>query len=142
GLPRTVSRSRDSRDGPGRRTAIRDADADGRPMTGCLLALALQVVPTISPPPGIAGSTMTAPPRITISGRVLGADGRPSRPAQVRTFSVEPPLIGAVTATDDDGRYEFALPIGEYTMSASRVGYLALQYGQRRPTDKGEHVRV
>lgn len=111
-------------------------------MTGFLLALALQVAPTISPPPGTAGSTTTAPPRITIRGRVLGVDGRPIRHAQVQTFSVEPPLIGAVTATDDDGRYEFAIPVGEYTMSASRVGYLALQYGQRRPTDKGEHVRV
>lgn len=45
--------------------------------------------------------------------------------------------------TDDDGRYEFTtLPAGRYGVRASKGGYVAIEYGQRRPFEKGRPIEV
>jgi hypothetical protein len=66
-----------------------------------------------------------------IRGRVTAADtGRPLRGVQVGAFSETVPPYQ--TVTDADGRYEIAqLPAGEFTVSATQDGYVAVIYGQR-----------
>ena len=85
------------------------------------------------------GGTRTA----AISGRVLGTDGKtPLRRAIVRLTSSALPRRLTVRA-DLQGRYAFPdLPAGRYTVSASKPGYLALEYGQRRPFEPGRRIEL
>jgi protocatechuate 3,4-dioxygenase beta subunit len=78
-----------------------------------------------------------------ISGRVLGADGTtPLRRAIVRLTSSALPRRLTVRA-DLQGRYAFPdLPAGRYTVSARKAGYLALEYGQRRPFEPGRRIEL
>ncbi len=47
------------------------------------------------------------------------------------------------TLTDGEGRYEFTdVPLGSFTLIASKTGYTTLQYGQRRPFEPGRQVTV
>jgi hypothetical protein len=73
-----------------------------------------------------------------ISGRVVTADGtRPLRRVQI---SVSSPDLGEsrTVSTGTQGTFEIEeLPAGRYTVSASRAGFLGLQYGQRRPGRRG-----
>jgi len=51
--------------------------------------------------------------------------------------------IRRVVTTDMQGRYEFAdLPEGRYNVSASKGGFVTLQFGQRRPYEPGRPVNV
>lgn len=79
-----------------------------------------------------------------ISGRVLAADtGRPVKRARIT-------LIGAAAGggrgggtamSDDQGRYTIAeLAAGNYTVSASKSGFVDAVYGQRRPLQAGTPV--
>jgi hypothetical protein len=71
---------------------------------------------------------------------VLTQAGTPLRRAQVMIF--EGPLRRQTT-TDADGRYAFAgLPAGRFNITASKAGYLGLQYGQKRPNQPGTPVIV
>jgi len=75
-----------------------------------------------------------------LRGRVLSADsGGPVRRAQVRINS---PDIGSKSAmTDAEGRFEFRdLPAGRFTMSATKAGYVTIQYGQTRPFESGKPI--
>jgi Carboxypeptidase regulatory-like domain len=75
-----------------------------------------------------------------LRGRVLSADtGGPVRRAQVRITS---PDIGSKSAlTDGEGRYEFRdLPAGRFNMSATKAGYVTIQYGQTRPFESGKAI--
>jgi hypothetical protein len=77
-----------------------------------------------------------------ISGRVLAAEtGAPLRRAQVRIMG---PDIGAKAAlTDAEGRYEFRdLPAGRFNLSASKSGYVMVQYGQTRPFEGGRPIEL
>src|SRR5215471_19309458 len=68
-----------------------------------------------------------------IRGRVTAADtGAPLRHAQLQLSS---PQTGSQTGTTDaDGRFEFGrLAAGQYTLTATKIGYLRAQYGQRGP---------
>lgn len=79
----------------------------------------------------------------SIKGRVTAADtGRPVRRVQVRVSS--PDLTEAKSmSTTAEGVFEFKdLPAGRYTISATRPGYLTLQYGQRRPGEPGRPVQL
>lgn len=68
--------------------------------------------------------------------------GAPLRRAQITVVSLDAAIRHVVT-TDTQGRYEFAdLPAGRYTVSASKGGYVTLQYGQRRPFEPGRPVNV
>ena len=45
------------------------------------------------------------------------------------------------TTTDDNGRYEFKdLPAGRIRLTASKGGYVEVQYGQRRPQQSGRPI--
>src|SRR5213592_1579652 len=78
-------------------------------------------------------------------GRVVAAEnGRPLRRAQIRLTA---PELGAgpgrVTSTDEEGRYEVdGLPAGHYIVRAARGGFLSLQFGQRRPSERGKTVEI
>jgi protocatechuate 3,4-dioxygenase beta subunit len=73
-----------------------------------------------------------------ITGRVLAADsGRPVRRALVRATAPELPG-GRAVFTDDSGAFDLAaLPAGRYAVSASKIGFVPLAYGQRRPLQPG-----
>jgi hypothetical protein len=80
--------------------------------------------------PAPAGPEGTA----TISGVVGSADlGRPVRRATVRLSSTVPAPPVSVAA-DDQGRFVFErVPAGQFTIAASKPGYLESVYGQKKP---------
>lgn len=90
---------------------------------------------------GAAPQTGTA----KILGRVTAADtGQPLRRAQVTLTGAQPPNpVRKSTTTDADGRFEFAeLPAGTFSISASKTGFVNLQYGQRRPYEAGTPLPI
>ena len=76
-------------------------------------------------------------------GQIVTADnGTPIRRAQVRITSSEA-RESRVAATDAQGRFEIKeLPAGRYTVTASKGGYVSLQYGQRRPSESGTPIEL
>ena len=90
--------------------------------------------------PGQVGGTSTAAKAAVIRGRITAADtGRPLRRAQVLLTGPERRTV----STGLDGRYEFKdLAAGRYTLTASRSGYLRLEYGQRRPLEQARPLEV
>src|SRR5262245_12698030 len=86
---------------------------------------------------GGRGPARGAPPAAgtaLVSGAVVSADGkRPVRRATIRLFSA---TAGAeYTATSDDqGRFQLQkVAAGQYTLTASKAGFLDSTYGQKRP---------
>jgi hypothetical protein len=83
------------------------------------------------------------PPRGTavLRGFVMAADtGAPIRRAQVRVSAPEAQDT-RITTTDAQGRFELKeLVGGRYTVTASKGGFVTLQYGQRRPGERGTPV--
>jgi len=69
-----------------------------------------------------------------IRGRVVSDTGAPVRRAQVRASVVgQPGPAGRVAATDANGVFELRdLPAGQYSLSASKAGYVTQRYGQKR----------
>lgn len=105
----------------------------------CLAGLGCGVLvsaPVASQGPGSAGTG-------SIAGRVVVDDtGRPLRGARV---SVEGASLRAPRAviTNDEGRFAFTgLPAGEFTVAASKVGYVTWTHGQTKPSRPGTRVRV
>lgn len=73
-----------------------------------------------------------------LRGQVVALDtGAPIRRAQVRV-SGQTTRESRLATTDAQGRFEIRelLP-GRYTLSASKGGFVTLQYGQRRPNEPG-----
>lgn len=70
----------------------------------------------------------------TIAGALRSADlGGPVRRAAVKLVSAQPAATRTAT-TDADGRFAFTnLPPGDYTLSASKAGFLESVFGARRP---------
>ena len=79
-----------------------------------------------------------------IRGRVLAGDtGKPLRRARITANAPELTGQSRTTSTDADGRYELAdLPAGHYNLRVERGGYLTVQYGQRRPFERGTLLDV
>lgn len=77
-----------------------------------------------------------------VRGRVLSADsGTPLRRAQVRIGGAE--AAPRTALTDGDGRFEFSeLPAGRLSLSASKAGYVDIQYGQTRPFESGKPIEL
>ncbi|MGE0814122.1 MAG: carboxypeptidase regulatory-like domain-containing protein [Vicinamibacterales bacterium] len=84
------------------------------------------------------------PPRGTavLRGVVVAADsGGPIRRAQVRASA--PGADSRTILTDEQGRFELKeLAAGRYTLTASKGGFVSLQYGQRRPGEPGTPVEL
>jgi hypothetical protein len=105
--------------------------------------------PTVAQPaPGVAqtpprDAPLKKPAPAVIRGRAVARDtGQPLRRASVCAFAPERHELHYVT-TDRNGRYEFAaLPDGRYTVSVSKVGYVTLSYGQRRPFAPGQALDI
>jgi hypothetical protein len=105
-----------------------------------LLVWALGVPLAAQTTPGPPGSTSATEKGGVIRGRITAADtGRPLRRAQVILTGLERRTV----STGLDGRYEFTdLAAGRYTITASRSGYLRLEYGQRRPLEQARPIEV
>ena len=100
-----------------------------------------QVTPARPTPGGAAAATGTA----VIRGTVVAMDtGTPLRRVQIRAMSVSPGVRDArVTTTDDQGRFELReLAAGRYSIVANKAGFVGLQFGQRRPNERGTPVEV
>src|SRR5262249_32320697 len=82
----------------------------------------------------------------TIRGRVVRADtGEPLRRVQIHTdeWSAKDQSGPMSTLTDAQGRYELSqLPAGTYHLKASRGGYVEVEYGQRRPFERGRPLEL
>ncbi len=117
------------------------------PLGVVLLALA------VSPTAPLYVSAQVTPPRATtpaaakgtavLSGTVVAADtGAPIRRVQVRATTSDG-KDNQVALTDEQGRFELReLVGGRYTVIASRSGFVGVQYGQRRPNERGTPVDV
>jgi 5-hydroxyisourate hydrolase-like protein (transthyretin family) len=80
-----------------------------------------------------------------VSGRVVSTQtGSPLRRAQISLFGLEGQAQTRRSATTDgEGRYEFKdLPGGRYSITATKAGYVTLQYGQKRPFEAGTPVAI
>ena len=78
-----------------------------------------------------------------LRGRVVGGEsGQALRRAIVRLNGQEF-REGRVASTDEDGRWEIKdLPAGRYNLTASKGGYVQLNYGQRRPFERGRPLEL
>lgn len=105
------------------------------------VTLAQVVVPPPVPPrdAATAGHHGTA----VIRGRVIAADTeRPLRRAQIRATALDG-TEPRTSTTNSQGVYELRdLPAGCYRVTASRSGYLPIDYGQRRPNEIAAPVEV
>jgi hypothetical protein len=77
-----------------------------------------------------------------IRGNVTGPDGLPLRQAAVRIVGTRTGLSRG-EPTDADGKYQAAgLPPDSYLVTASKAGYVTVEYGQRRASYPGKRVKV
>ncbi len=110
--------------------------------------VAIASLPAQQPTP--RDSPQARPPGTAIlRGRVYAADtGQPLRRAQVRLIGNGPPPAAQppenrLATTDAGGRFEFtAVRAGRYAINVQKSSYVALQWGQRRPTDAGRPLDV
>jgi hypothetical protein len=95
--------------------------------------------------PARALPTRADAPRGTavLRGMIVTADNAsPIRRAQVRVMSPDA-RESRVATTDAQGRFEIReLPAGRYTMTASKGGFVSLQFGQRRPSESGTPIEL
>lgn len=77
-----------------------------------------------------------------IRGRVVAAaTGRPLHRVRVTVDTKRPNPPSAVT--DTRGIFEITdVPVGSYSLTATRAGFLTIQYGQRRPREAGRTIEV
>src|SRR5687767_3805448 len=91
---------------------------------------------TLAAPPGSSVAPETPAGAGIIRGVVSdGGTGRPLRGVDIRIQGGPLGLFEARWArTDAQGRYEATgLSAGRYTLTATKVGYVTVNYGQRRP---------
>lgn len=106
-----------------------------------MLALVAQVTSFSGPeqPRDSATSKGTA----SVKGRVVASDsGQPVRRVQVTISSPDLSESKSISTTAK-GVFEFKdLSAGRYTITASRPGFIRLQYGQKRPGEPGRPVQL
>lgn len=109
------------------------------------LALGAPQASSVTMPPQAPSRDTSAQVKGTasIKGKVVTADGaRPIRRVQI---SVTSPALSESrsVSTNSQGVFEITeLPEGRYTLTASRGGYLRLQYGQRHPGEAGRPIQL
>jgi len=89
----------------------------------------------------VSAQTRLATGTASLSGQVVALDtGRPLK--RVRVSLTAPELQeGRSSTTDDQGRFSFQnLPAGRYSINASKAGFIAMNYGARRPNRQGQPV--
>ena len=112
-----------------------------------------QMPPQGGRPPQPNAAADQPPGTATLRGHVFAADtGQPLRKAQVRIMqqmdaqtgpTMMMPRENRLATTDTQGVYEFKeLRAGRYTITANKGSYVALQYGQTRPTEAGKPIQV
>jgi len=74
-----------------------------------------------------------------VAGQVLAADGTPIAAAKV-TFAVPAAARESYGQTDDEGRFEIALPAGWYELRAEADGFLPAELGRRLRVEEGSAV--
>ena len=85
--------------------------------------------------------TPTAQRLGTIRGQVTNAAGEPLHRVRVALNAPAPNPPSSVT--DTRGEFEItSVPSGSYYLTATRAGYLTIQYGQRRPREAGRTIQV
>jgi Carboxypeptidase regulatory-like domain len=92
---------------------------------------------------GPARDTSAAKGTGAIKGKVVDTEtGKPMRRVQIGLSS--PDLSESRTiSTTAQGVFEFKeLPAGRYTLTATRPGFIRLQYGQRRPGEPGRPIQL
>jgi hypothetical protein len=83
--------------------------------------------------PGEQPPTGTA----VLRGQVFSVDGTPLRRAQVRAMAQDG-RGGGTSSTDPQGKFEIKeLPAGRFSITASKAGFVTMQYGQRRSDQPG-----
>jgi protocatechuate 3,4-dioxygenase beta subunit len=120
-------------------TGRAQAPAPPPPPTGTGAGVTGQVRPGAAQPPSRQKPQTTGTG--IMRGRVFSADTNgPLRRARLLLTSPDLPQSRA-TATDADGRFEFkTLPAGRYKLTASKAGYVSLEYGQRRAREPGKPI--
>ncbi len=108
--------------------------------TTVLLVLCALLVPQQQPPmpPRDTPATQRT---ATIRGRVTNAAGEPLHRVKVTLVTSVPNPPSSVT--DTRGEFEITgVAAGSYYLTATRAGYLTIQYGQRRPREAGRTIPV
>ena len=117
-------------------------------LVGTLALAGLPVAAGQLPPAPVApqpARALDVAPAGVIRGTVTAADtGNPIRSADIRIEGGSLPRFEPRWArTDGKGRFEVTgLAAGRYILTASKVGYLTLGYGQRRSGESGRPVDV
>lgn len=87
------------------------------------------------------GRIFNLPGTAVIRGRIFAGGGHPAARASV--LVVGRSGSSQSVSTGSDGRYEITeLKADSYRVTASKSGYLALDYGQRRPLERGVELRL
>ena len=111
----------------------------------CLTLLLLQTTTSfqMQPPDAPARDGKAIKGTASVKGKVVAADGgRPMRRVQISLSSPDLPESRSMSTTAQ-GIYEFKdLPAGRYTITATREGFIRLQYGQRRPGEPGRPLQL
>lgn len=120
--------------------------------TLCLLTWSAAALAQAPPPPQPAPATSQPPrdqPRAVtgtgiLRGRVTRLDnGQPLRRVLIIVSATGLSLDLPPTLTDGNGRFELTgLPAASYTLTASKDGFVTLQYGQRRPNQPGQPIEL
>ena len=110
-----------------------------RQLLTSILAIGLGLVPAMAQAPARDNTAVAG--KAVIRGRVLAAEtGRPLGKARVRLVGPEV-REGLNVRTDAEGRFEFKeLPAGRFQLTASKAGYVQLQYGQLRAFEIGKSI--
>jgi hypothetical protein len=105
----------------------------------------LSATPPVQQPARDTPASLAAVPKPTgrMIGRVVAADnGHPIKRARVLVTAAELPG-GRGVLTDDVGVFDITeLPAGRYTVNVSKVGFVTLSYGQRRPLQAGTPLQL